>query len=148
MSTLLDPRDYDGLIARIRSLEPDAPARWGRLTAPRMVAHLSDQIRQTLGEIEVPARRTPLSWPIVRTLMMFWLPWPRGRIKGSPEIFQTPPALWSDDLTALETLMARFVTDPGRDRWPGHPYFGPMTREEWGRFSWRHFDHHLRQFGV
>ena len=27
-----------------------------------------------------------------------------------------------------------------------HPLFGQMTRTEWGRLVYRHFDHHLRQF--
>ncbi len=29
-----------------------------------------------------------------------------------------------------------------------HPFFGPMTPEEWDRLMWNHLDHHLRQFGV
>jgi len=28
-----------------------------------------------------------------------------------------------------------------------HPLFGNMSREDWGRLIYRHFDHHLRQFG-
>ena len=147
MSTLLDQHDLDRLITRIRRLNPDAPARWGRLTAPRMVTHLADQLRQALGDIQVQTRRTPLRWPVIRSLVMYWMPWPKGRIKGSPEIFQTPPGVWNADITTLEGLLNRLVEDR-RERWPDHPYFGAMTREDWGRFSYRHFDHHLRQFGV
>ncbi|MCP3915760.1 MAG: DUF1569 domain-containing protein [bacterium] len=29
-----------------------------------------------------------------------------------------------------------------------HPFFGPLTSEEWSRLMWKHLDHHLRQFGV
>jgi hypothetical protein len=29
-----------------------------------------------------------------------------------------------------------------------HPFFGPMTAEEWGIISYKHLDHHLKQFGV
>jgi hypothetical protein len=29
-----------------------------------------------------------------------------------------------------------------------HPFFGKMTREQIGRFVYKHFDHHLRQFGA
>ncbi len=29
-----------------------------------------------------------------------------------------------------------------------HPVFGLMTRAQWGRWAYRHMDHHLRQFGV
>lgn len=29
-----------------------------------------------------------------------------------------------------------------------HPFFGKMTRDEIGRFVYKHNDHHLRQFGL
>jgi hypothetical protein len=29
-----------------------------------------------------------------------------------------------------------------------HPLFGALSAAEWGRFSYRHADHHLRQFGI
>jgi len=29
-----------------------------------------------------------------------------------------------------------------------HPLFGRLTTAEWGRWGYRHMDHHLRQFGV
>jgi hypothetical protein len=29
-----------------------------------------------------------------------------------------------------------------------HPFFGPMTVEEWDTLQWKHLDHHLRQFGA
>lgn len=27
-------------------------------------------------------------------------------------------------------------------------FFGNLTPEEWAIVQWKHFDHHLRQFGV
>ncbi|WP_410479057.1 DUF1569 domain-containing protein [Pedobacter psychrodurus] len=38
-------------------------------------------------------------------------------------------------------------------RWPAkctrypQAFFGPLTPEEWALMQWKHFDHHLRQFG-
>ena len=29
-----------------------------------------------------------------------------------------------------------------------HPFFGKMKLDEWGGLNYKHFDHHLRQFGV
>jgi hypothetical protein len=29
-----------------------------------------------------------------------------------------------------------------------HPFFGPMSTEEWEALMWKHLDHHLRQFGT
>ena len=148
MKTLLDPACRQALVARFRSLQPDAPARWGRLNAPRMLTHLSDQLRYTLGDIQVPIQRGPLRWPVLKQLVMYWLPWPKGRIKGPPEMFATTPAEWSADLAGFETLLTRFVESSPRAEWPDHPVFGVMTHQSWGRFCHRHFDYHLHQFGA
>jgi hypothetical protein len=148
LKTFLDKACYDETITRLRSLRPETRARWGHFTAPRMIVHLVDQMRHTLGDLEVPPRYGPLRWPIVKPAMMFWIPWPKGRIKGPPEMFTTQPANWNTDLATLESLLARFVGENARAEWPDHAYFGRMDRLLWGRFCHRHFDHHLRQFGV
>jgi uncharacterized protein DUF1569 len=148
MKTLLDPAWYERVLSRVRALRPETPARWGRMTAPQMLAHLCDQMRYTLGEYRVTLHRGPLRWPPVKHAIMFWLPWPKGRIKGSPEMFLTPPVTWSADLVTFQSLLDRFVAKSSATVWPEHPFFGTMTRESWARFSYRHFDHHLRQFGA
>jgi len=29
-----------------------------------------------------------------------------------------------------------------------HPFFGKMNIAEWDGLTWKHIDHHLKQFGV
>ncbi|MBL0146112.1 MAG: DUF1569 domain-containing protein [Chitinophagaceae bacterium] len=29
-----------------------------------------------------------------------------------------------------------------------HPFFGKFTGDQWGKFMYKHLDHHLQQFGV
>jgi len=147
MHSLLDLEDREALMGRFRALTPDAPARWGRMNAPRMLAHLTDQMRHTLGDATARPRQGPLRWPIIRELVMYWLPWPRGRVKGPPEAFVTQPGQWSEDLEKFEALVAQFVDGGGRQDWPDHAMFGRMTRQSWGYFCFRHFDYHLKQFG-
>ena len=38
--------------------------------------------------------------------------------------------------------------DDSATRWPEHPFFGPLTRKDWGVLGYRHSDHHLRQFDA
>lgn len=148
MKTLLDPACRTLLLTRLRGIPAGTPARWGVLTAPRMLAHLGDSLRQMLGELCVAPRDGILRRPIVKPLVMYWLPWPKGRIKSSPELFRTPPGSWEADLAEFSSLLERFAGDTGGTSWPEHPAFGPMTHASWGRFAYRHFDHHLRQFGA
>ena len=47
----------------------------------------------------------------------------------------------------LEVLISRFVAAAGRGT-DTHPIFGDLTLGEWGRWGYRHMDHHVTQFGV
>jgi hypothetical protein len=29
-----------------------------------------------------------------------------------------------------------------------HPVFGKLSKENWSKATWKHLDHHLKQFGV
>ncbi len=118
------------------------------MTAPQMLAHLCDQMRHTLGDRPVAPRSGPRRLPLVKHLVIYLLPWPKGKIKGPEEAFVTPPGDWDEDLAMLEILVERFVKAGSRAEWPPHALFGRLSRRTWGRFCYRHFDHHLRQFGV
>ena len=136
------------IVERFRKLRPDAKARWGRMDAPRMVAHLTDQMRHCLGDSPVAAKRSPLRWPPVRWLSIYVIPWPRGRIHGPPEAFTTRPTSWDSDVEGLLALVERFAARDRQADWPDHALFGRMTGRSWGVFVHKHFDYHLRQFGA
>jgi hypothetical protein len=48
--TRFDPAARAAIVVRLRSLDPARPPLWGKMTAPQMVAHLSDQMRHCLGD--------------------------------------------------------------------------------------------------
>ena len=78
-------RDCRGeLLSRLRRLTPDRPVQWGRMTAPQMLAHLGDQMRNTLGECPCAPMPSPLRRPVIRELALYWLPWPKARVEGPP----------------------------------------------------------------
>ena len=138
----------DSIRRRLQRLDPAQPAKWGQLTAPRMLAHLCDQMRMTLSEKSCAPIPSPGRYPIIGRLILYVLPWPKGKILGPPEAFVTSPTEWESDLDTLRGLVERFVSEESRDAWPDHPHFGRMSRRDWGVFCHRHFDHHLRQFSA
>ena len=119
------------------------------MNAPQMVCHCADQLRVALGD--VPAKPTPVSLlqsRLVRQVLIYWLPWPKGKIPTAPEMQATEPDAWEGDLAALRRLVDRFAERRPDGDWPPHPAFGPLPGKEWGVLSYKHLDHHLRQFGV
>jgi hypothetical protein len=147
MRTMFNPDCRRELLSRLGRLTPDRPAQWGQMTAPQMLAHLGDQMRATLGDYLCAPVRTPLRRPVIRELALYWLPWPKARVKGPPEMFTTQPTTWARDLAGVEALVERFAARGPGGAWPENPLFGPMSGRVWGVFCYRHFEHHLRQFG-
>jgi hypothetical protein len=148
LRTILDPAHCQELFDRLDSLDSARTPRWGRMTAPSMLAHLCDQMQMPFNEHPSgPIFGLPRV-PMMRAVTLYVLPWPRGRIKGPPEAFRSTPRAWRDDIATLKDLVDAFAAAPPVRRWPDHPNFGRMSRRDWGVFCYRHFDHHFRQFGA
>jgi hypothetical protein len=118
------------------------------MNAPQMIAHLTDQMHHALGDSPVQARPGPLRWAPVRYASIYLFPWPKGRIKGPPEAFISQPTSWEVDIQKLIALVERFAVRGSEAEWPDHALFGRMSGRDWGVFVYKHFNHHLQQFGV
>jgi hypothetical protein len=143
--TLLNDADRAQIIARLRRLTPNRTPLWGMFTAPRMLCHVTDQLRVATGIIigrhrDSLLRRTLVKWVVVFSSMQA----PPVKVQTIPEMLSTAPTSWDADMATCIWL----INEVGRGKANGrHPAFGPLTSREWGRLAWKHLDHHLRQFG-
>ncbi|HEX5226839.1 MAG TPA: DUF1569 domain-containing protein [Bryobacteraceae bacterium] len=149
MSTLAEPAVVDLCKRRILRLSSNAPAKWGRMTAPQMLCHLNDSFRVAMGEKFASRASSPIPRGVMKWLALRApLEWPHG-VPTRPEIEQgsggTPPSEWERDRAELLELLEAF---PERHTFGDHPMFGKMSRRDWLTWGYRHVDHHLRQFGV
>jgi hypothetical protein len=148
--SLETPGTVEELITRIGRLEPDSARRWGAMTAPQMLCHLSDSFLVVLAEREASRVDNWWSRHVIKWLALHTsVPWPHG-VPTRPEIDPlrsgTRPAEFARDRARVVELLQRFV-QPGSRR-ARHPAFGAMTRDEWLLWGYGHVDHHLRQFGL
>ena len=76
-------------------------------------------------------------------------PWPHG-VKTRPDVDQerggTRPGDFAADVAELIRACERFAAGGATPE--SHYLFGRLSAEEWGRWGYRHMDHHLRQFGA
>lgn len=150
LRTIHDDAVRADVLRRLDRLAPETPRRWGRMNAHQMVCHLADLFRFGMGERDGPALGSRLH----HTLVKWWavtvpLRWPHGfptARQFDQEREGTPPDVFEADLADLIDLIHRF-SDPLTPL-DTHPLFGPLKRSEWGRWGFRHVDHHLRQFGL
>lgn len=148
MGSIHNEVDRKEITSRFRSLSPSSTPRWGSMSVTEMLQHLRLSARMTLGEMPVPSanKRVFHKFP-VKHLILYVLPFP----KGAP----TAPALKPIDASSLEEeraalleLLERIGTGPRDGAGPEHPLFGPLTWREWGVVTYKHANHHLKQFGV
>ena len=147
MKTLWNENDRRGLLERFSRLSPDAVARWGKFTAPRMLAHVNDALRMSSGLLPASLKKTPLRFPVLKQLAVWIAPWPKG-VPTAPELLASGDhAVWESEREAFPLALEGFVNRPPGAALPLHPGFWRLSRLSWGRLAWRHVDHHFRQFG-
>lgn len=147
MNSLLKEASRRDLLARAGKLTPDSRPLWGKFTVDRMLAHLVDSYRMGLGELPTKSRRLAMRhWPL-NMLVIYVVPWPKG-VPTARELIARAPEKFELELATLERYIDEFGRVADRPEWPEHPAFGRLSRSTWGFLTYRHTDHHLKQFGV
>ena len=139
--------DRNATVHRIRLLHENTVALWGKFTAPRMIAHLSDSIRMGTGELAVAEKQSILRYSPLKQLIIYVAPFPKN-VPTAPELLARAPLAFRSEVEDLRRLLEQFALRDPRAQWPRHPVFGAMSGGEWGALAYRHCDHHLRQFGI
>lgn len=148
MGSILNERDRAEIGSRVRSLTESSTRRWGSMDVASMLQHLHLSSRMALGELPVPSvnKRAFQKFPL-KHLLLYVLPFPKSA-PTAPELKSSVSASFEEERAALLELLDRIGTGPGEGEGPDHPLFGPMTYREWGVVTYKHADHHLRQFGA
>ncbi|HKP83995.1 MAG TPA: DUF1569 domain-containing protein [Pyrinomonadaceae bacterium] len=148
MGSILNERDRTAIGSRVRSLTESSTRRWGSMDVARMLQHLHLSSRMALGELPVPSvnKRAFQKFPL-KHLLLYVLPFPKSA-PTAPELKSSVSISFEDERAAVLELLERIGTGPSEGEGPAHPLFGPMTYREWGVVTYKHADHHLRQFGA
>lgn len=147
MKTLFAEQHRSGILARIGRVTSASRPVWGKMNAEKMLGHLVESMRMAIGELDVRPKNTPIRFPPLRQLLVYWLPWPKG-VPTAPELLPSNPRNVEESKRELERLVSLFAARGNERNWPQHPAFGNLGRRGWGVLAWRHLDHHLRQFGA
>lgn len=115
-----------------------------------MLAHVANALRMATGALDIQPMRLASRYFPFRQGVLFWiylLPFPHGA-PTAPELLERsdvrPADSKRDIARLLDEFAARRAFIEGRD----HPAFGRLSARTWGVLTYRHLDHHLRQFGA
>jgi hypothetical protein len=150
MKNLYEPPAAQEIKQRLAQLQPGSPRQWGTMTPAQAVAHCATAMEWAVGD-GVP-ERIFLGRLIGRIIKPLALKDDKPMRRNSPTtkslIIQGDRNL-ANERDRLQALLDRFVASgpPGCTKNP-HPFFGPLTPQEWSILMYKHLDHHLRQFAI
>ena len=147
--TIFNQRDRQDLLDRLSRLKPDSERQFGKMTPAQMICHLKDSLELAQGKITAKSKNNRVMQnPLMRWLLIYVLPWPKGKAQTSPELLATKPAEWNSDLGNLKSQLVAVADRGAGGSWPEHPAFGVISGRDYGALIFKHFNHHLTQFGV
>jgi len=148
MRSILNENDRAAITSRMQSLSASSTRRWGSMDVVSMLQHLRLSAQMTLGELPVPSvnKRAFHRFPL-KHLILYVLPFPKGA-PTAPELKPDISVSFEEERAALLELLERIGTGLRDGMGPAHPLFGPLSWREWGAVTYKHADHHLKQFGA
>ena len=150
MKNLFEATRVKEVKERMALLRPDSERQWGKMNAPQAVAHCSAGLELALGD-KTPPR-------VFVGLLIGWIVKPLAlgndepMRRNSPTVKDLVVRDERDLRTERERLLAlidRFAAaGPAGCTTHPHSFFGRLTPDQWAILTYKHLDHHLRQFGV
>ena len=115
----------------------------------RCFSHLQAPVQVAIGELQL--KRTligVLLGKIAKKQLVNEKPFSQN-LPTDPSFIRKTEHDFATEKTKLLSLFNKLVAggETGLTNLP-HPFFGKMTIAEWSTSLVKHFDHHLRQFGV
>jgi len=148
MDSIFNPATTESFITRINKLTPSTPALWGKMNVSQMLAHCQVPIQVAVGDIVTKGGFIAL---------LFGRMAKKKLVNDQPFEHNLPTMKeakiadirdFEEEKAALITVVRKFESGPGVLIKGPHPFFGPLTVDEWSTLQYKHLDHHLRQFGA
>ena len=145
MKTLLNPEHKQEIINRLHALNPTDKAVWGKMDVAQMLAHCTKPLQLAITNPKPPRQFMgrifgKMSIPSI----LGPKPFKQNGFTPKEFLITTPQDFKKQKETVL-TLVSNFSSDAIGDT--NHPFFGPLTVEQWGEGNFKHLDWHLTQFG-
>lgn len=144
---LTDILDY------MNQLTPETQPKWGKMSAHRMVEHLTDTLRIASGKnpqaLAIPEDRIPRMVEFLNSdkpmAQNIAVPFATEEMNATLRNEELELAIdeFVDEWLYFEEL---FTSNEGHTAI--HPYYGPLNYDQWLRLSQKHHTHHFTQFGL
>ena len=144
--TIFNPSNFLKISERMIQLAPEAQRQWGRMNVVQMLNHLKVATGSGINLYKLKDESSYVSRVLIKFLVVRLLKRiPRNAAGPKGFEIELNDALdFNREKEQVLIILEKAYTS-AYDTYL-HPLFGKMSRAEWGRLIYRHFDHHLRQF--
>ena len=147
IKNLFDPVVKQEITDRINILTATTQHQWGKMDVAQMLAHVQIPMGVALGTNSVKGNwLMKLILPLFKKNLYDEKPWKQGLptdqsfiMTGQSKDFEKEKNQLLDKINAFSE--SNMINEK-------HPVFGKLTKEQWSKATWKHIDHHLKQFGV
>jgi hypothetical protein len=146
VKNLFDPVVKQEIIDRINKLTPQSQRQWGKMDVAQMLTHLQKPINFSFGNHQLQGNFImKLIGPLFKSILYNEKPYKQGLPTDKTYIISDTREFEKEKQQLLD-LINRFSESAIQDL--PHPVFGKLTKEQWSKATWKHLDHHLKQFGA
>jgi Protein of unknown function (DUF1569) len=147
VKNLFDAAVKGEIISRINKLAPDTQHLWGKMDVAQMLAHLQVPIGVAFGTSTVKGNwLMRLILPLFKKKLYDETPWKQGLPTDKTFIMTGETKNFDIEKAKLLDMVNHFTEVNMINE--KHPVFGKLTKEQWSKATWKHIDHHLKQFGM
>lgn len=143
--------DLEIFLSHLSKLDASTKPLWGKMSAQRMVEHLTDSIRMSVGEEKYPLLIPEEKIEKMKAVLASDTPMPKEfNVPFAPEEYE----LRNEEIElAVDEFAENWIayeeyyeSNVGSENL--HPFYGKLNKEGWDRLHSKHFTHHFEQFGL
>ncbi|WP_343635808.1 hypothetical protein [Fluviicola sp.] len=143
--------DLESVLSHLNKLTADKKPAWGKMSAQRMVEHLTDMLRIATGEnpqeLLIPEDK------LERMVAFLYTDKPMARDMVVPFAKEGTPLRNEELELAIDEFVEvyldfqeLFAQNP--ELKTVHAYYGPLNYEQWDLLNRKHLTHHFTQFEI
>lgn len=143
--------NLENILIFLDKLSPDSKPLWGKMSAQRMVEHLTDSLKIATGEnpqkIEIEEEKIPR--------MLLFLDSDKEMAQNVQVSFANENEILRNE--EIELAIDEFVEtyihfeelyEENPDMTQIHPFYGPLNFNQWQKLNAKHLTHHFKQFQL
>ncbi|HEU5292051.1 MAG TPA: DUF1569 domain-containing protein [Cyclobacteriaceae bacterium] len=150
MKSLFNEIDYQEIRKRIEGLTAGNQQQWGKMNVAQMLAHCSIGFEIVIGKLPFEDKSNFILRTLGKRIVLSLVK--KGDLGKNQRTFSlykvTEDKEFETEKARLLENVDSFYKLSDKNEIGRHPYFGKLSKDDWGAIQYVHTNHHLTQFSA